>query len=195
MATFARRYGGIFGSTISLVYQGYSGLRYTPTYYKNGIDVNGDTYRGNSTIYIPTESELAAMSFETEEQRAAFSEYINAHRSLRNNRGAYAERNSLIAPFEHHIDLHFAQDFYFSNISSRKVQITFDIMNLTNLFCRSWGTAYFLDDWKLSPVEVTSLTDDGKGNKTPNYRFVGGEISRNDLLSRWRMQLGVRVVF
>ena len=195
MATFSRRYGSIFGSTVSLVYQGYSGMRYSPTYYKNGIDVNGDTYRGNSTIYIPTEAELAVMNFESEDQRTAFDDYINAHRALRNNRGEYAARNSLIAPFEHHIDLHIAQDFYFSNTSSRKVQITFDIMNLTNLFCRSWGTTYFLDDWKLSPVEVTSLTDDGNGNKTPNYRFVGGEISRNDLLSRWRMQLGVRVVF
>ena len=195
MATFSRRYGSIFGSTVSLVYQGYSGMRYTPTYYKNGIDVNGDTYRGNSTIYIPTEAELAAMNFETEEQRTAFNDYINAHSALRNNRGAYAKRNCLIAPFEHHIDLHFAQDFYFSNTSSRKVQITCDVMNLTNLLNRNWGAAYFLDDWKLSPVEVTSLTDDGKGNKTPNYRFVGGEISRNNLLSRWRIQLGVRVVF
>ena len=192
---YSRRYGGIFGSTISLVYQGYSGMRYTPTYYKNGIDVNGDTYRGNSTIYIPTEAELAAMNFESAEQRTAFNDYINQHRALRNNRGKYAERNALIAPFEHHLDLHFAQDFYFSNTTSRKVQITFDIMNLTNLFNRNWGAAYFLDDWKLSPVEVTTLTDDGKGNKTPSYRFVGGEISHNDLLSRWRMQLGVRVVF
>ena len=194
-ARFSRRYGSIFGSTISLVYQGYSGMRYSPTYYKNGIDVNGDTYRGNSTIYIPTEAELAVMNFESAEQRTAFNDYINDHRALRNNRGAYAARNCLIVPFEHHIDLHFAQDFYFSKHTSRKVQITFDIMNLTNLFCRNWGAAYFLDDWKLSPVEVTSLADDGKGNKTPTYRFVGGEISRNDLLSRWRMQFGLRIIF
>jgi hypothetical protein len=68
-------------------------------------------------------------------------------------------------------------------------------MNLTNMLNRNWGAVYFLDDWKLSPVEVTSLTDDGKGNKRPIYRFVGGEISKNDLLSRWSMLLGLRVVF
>ena len=192
---YSKRYGSIFGSTISLIYQGYSGMRYSPTYYKNGNDVNGDTYRGNSTIYIPTEAELAVMDFESESQRTAFNDYINQHRALRNNRGKYAARNSLIAPFEHHIDLHFAQDFYFSKYNSRKVQVTLDIMNLTNIFNRNWGAVYFLDDWKLSPVEVTALNDDGKGNKTPSYRFIGGEISRNDLLSRWRMQLGVRVVF
>ena len=41
---------------------------------------------------------------------------------------------------------------------------------------------------------VVAVTDEG-GNRTPKYRFVGGSVSRNDLLSRWRMQLGVRVVF
>ena len=170
-------------------------MRYTPTYYKNGVDVNGDTYRGNTTIYVPTEAELAAMTFESADQRVAFNDYIMQHRALRENRGKYAERNCLIAPFEHHVDLHFAQDFYFSKHNSRKVQITLDVMNLTNALNRDWGAVYFLDDWKLSPVEVTALTDDGKGNKTPSYRFVGGEISKNDLLSRWSMQLGLRVVF
>ena len=193
--SYSKRYGRVFGSTVSLIYQGYSGMRYSPTYYKNGVDVNGDTYRGNSTIYIPTEAELGAMNFESAEQRTAFNDYIMQHRALRNNRGQYAARNSLITPFEHHLDLHFAQDFYFSKHNSRKVQITLDVINLTNALNSNWGTVYFLDDWKLSPVEVVSLTDNGNGNKTPNYRFVGGEISKNDLLSRWRMQLGVRVVF
>ncbi|MBQ7311533.1 MAG: TonB-dependent receptor [Alistipes sp.] len=193
--SYSKRYGVLFGTTVSLIYQGYSGMRYTPTYYKNGVDVNGDTYRGNTTIYIPTEAELAAMTFESADQRVAFNEYIMQHRALRDNRGKYAERNCLVAPFEHHVDLHFAQDFYFSKHNSRKVQITLDIMNLTNALNKNWGAVYFLDDWKLSPVEVTALTDDGKGNKTPSYRFVGGEISKNDLLSRWSMQLGLRVVF
>ena len=193
--SYSKRYGGLFGTTVSLIYQGYSGMRYTPTYYKNGVDVNGDTYRGNTTIYVPTEAELAAMTFESADQRVAFNDYIMQHRALRENRGKYAERNCLIAPFEHHVDLHFAQDFYFSKHNSRKVQITLDVMNLTNALNRDWGAVYFLDDWKLSPVEVTTLTDDGKGNKTPSYRFVGGEISKNDLLSRWSMQLGLRVVF
>ncbi len=194
-ACFSKRYGSIFGTTVSLIYQGYSGMRYTPTYYKNGIDVNGDTYRGNSTIYIPTKTELAAMNFENEQQRVAFDDYIESNCYLRTHRGSYAERNCLIAPFEHHIDLHFAQDFYFSRNSSRKVQITVDMMNLTNLLNRNWGAVHFLDDWKLSPVEVTALEDDGSGNKTASYRFVGGEISQNDLLSRWRIQVGVKVVF
>ena len=33
------------------------------------------------------------------------------------------------------------------------------------------------------------------GNRTAKYRYVGATVSRNDLLSRWRMQVGVRIVF
>ena len=99
------------------------------------------------------------------------------------------------APFEHHLDLHFAQDFYFGNKSDRKVQLTLDVMNLGNLLCRDWGASYYLYNWKLSPVEIYDFTTDAAGNKTPKYRYVGSALSYNDLLSRWRMQIGVRVVF
>lgn len=197
-ARYTTYYGKIFGTTIALIYQGYSGMRYSLTYYKNSIDVNGDTYRGNSTLYIPTEEELAIMDFENEQQKAQFNNYIENNRYLRTHRGQYSERNAFNAPFEHHLDLHIAEDILFRSSgmpNGSKVQITLDIMNFGNLLCRKWGSYYFLDDWKLSPVEVISLTDDGNGNKIPKYRFVGGEISRNDLLSRWHMQLGMRIVF
>ena len=193
--SYSKRYGGLFGTTVSLIYQGYSGMRYSLTCYKNGIDVNGDSARGNSTLYIPTREELALMDFENEEQRAALDAYIEGNSYLRSHRGAYSPRNAMQAPFEHHLDLHFAQDFYFGRNSERKVQLTLDVMNLGNLLCRDWGAYYFLDDWKLSPVEVYALTDDGAGNKTPRYRWLGAELSKNDLFSRWRMQVGVRVIF
>lgn len=193
--SYTKRYGGLFGTTVSLIYQAYSGMRYSLTYYKNGVDVNGDSSRGNSTMYIPTKEELTLMDFESEAQRTAFDEYIEQNRYLRTHRGEYSARNAMQAPFEHHIDLHLAQDFYFGRDSERKVQLTLDVVNLGNLLCRDWGAYYFLTDWKLSPVEVYELTDDGAGNKTPRYRWLGAEVSKNNLLSRWRMQVGVRVVF
>ncbi len=193
--TYTKRYGGNFGTTLSLIYQGYSGMRYSLTYYKNSVDVNGDSARGNSTLYIPTTDELAKMDFENESQRADFNAYIEGNRYLRTHRGEYSPRNVMQAPFEHHVDLHVAQDFYFGRNTERKVQITLDVMNLGNLLCRNWGAYYLLNDWKLSPMEVYALNDDGAGNKTPRYRWLGAELTKNDLLSRWRMQLGVRIVF
>ena len=34
---------------------------YSLTYAKGKVDVNGDSYRGNSLIYIPTEAEMGTM--------------------------------------------------------------------------------------------------------------------------------------
>ena len=169
-------------------------MRYSLTYAPSS-DVNGDGYYGNSTIYVPTQSELAAMHFESEEQRTAFGEFIDSESALRNSRGGYLPRNAMQAPFEHHIDLHIAQDFYFGDKSHRKVQLTLDVMNIGNLLCRDWGAYYYVSNWRLSPVEVIGSTTDSEGNKVAKYRYVGSKISKNDLLSRWRMQVGVRVVF
>ncbi len=192
--SYTKRYGGSFGTTVSLIYQGYSGMRYSLSY-GSSSDANGDGYYGNSTIYIPTSDELQRMQFETDAQREAFGEFIESNRALRNHRGEYSQRNAMQAPFEHHLDLHFAQDFYFGAKSSRKLQLTLDVMNLGNMLCRDWGASYYLNNWKLSPVEIYGFTTDDAGNKTPKYRYVGSSLSKNDLLSRWQMQVGLRVVF
>ncbi len=191
--SYSKRYGKLFGTTVSLLYQGYSGMRYSLTY--AGIDANNDSSYGNTTIYIPTESELSAMEFENESQRTAFGDYIEATPALRRSRGKFLARNAMQTPFEHHLDLHIAQDFYFSAESSRKVQISLDVINLGSLISKGWGASYYTSKYKISPVEIYDYSTDASGNRTPKYRFVGGSVSRNDLLSRWRMQVGVRVVF
>ena len=190
---YSKRYRKLFSTTVSLLYQGYSGMRYSLTY--AGIDANNDSSYGNTSIYIPTESELAAMNFENEAQRTAFSNYIEATPALRRSRGNYLARNAMQTPFEHHLDLHIAQDFYFSEKSSRKVQISLDVINFGSLIAEDWGASYYTSKYKVSPIEIYDYTTDTEGNRTPKYRFVGGSVSRNDLLSRWRMQVGIRVVF
>ena len=192
--SYAKRYGKLFGTTVSLLYQGYSGMRYSLTY-DSATDLNNDTSKGNTTLYIHTEAELQAMAFVSEADRQAFGDYIASTPALRRSRGRFLDRNALQTPFEHHLDLHVAQDFYFSAESSRKVQISLDVINLGSLISKDWGASYYLSDYRLSPVEVSEVITDSDGNCTPKYRFVGGSVSRNDLLSRWRMQVGVRVIF
>ena len=192
--SYTKRYAKALGTTISLLYQGYSGARYSLTYASTS-DVNGDRSYGNTTIYVPTAAELAAMEFENEEQRNAFGDYIEATPALARSRGKFLARNALQTPFEHHLDLRIAQDIYFSAESSRKVQISLDVINFGSLLSKDWGASYYTSKYRLSPVEIYDYAVDEQGNRTPKYRFVGGSVSRNDLLSRWRMQLGVRVVF
>ena len=124
----------------------------------------------------------------------AFNDYIEADKYLRSHRGEFAERNSHSLPFESHLDLHIGQSFYFDKQSSRRVELTLDIINFGNLLSRNWGLTYRTSNWTLSPVTITELkaSDD---DYRPVYKFTGAQYTMNDVLSRWHMQLGLKVVF
>lgn len=191
--SYSRRYG-LFGTNVMLLYNGYSGEHYSLTYARGKVDANGDSYRGNSLIYIPTEAEMSTMLWADDTSAAAFNDYIKGDKYLLSHRGQFAERNSHSLPFEHHLDLHIAQSFYFSKSDSRRVEISLDVLNLGNLISRSWGLTHRTSNWALSPVSITELRE-VEGGYRPVYKFNGASYTVDNVLSRWHMQLGVRVVF
>lgn len=191
--SYTRRYG-LFGTNVMLLYNGHSGDHYSLTYARGKVDVNGDSYRGNSLIYIPTEAEMATMLWADDTSMGAFDAYIEADKYLQAHRGRFAERNSHSLPFVHSLDLHVAQSFYFDKKSNRRVEITLDVLNLANLLNRSWGMVYRTSNWALSPVSVSELREVDGGYR-PVYKFTGADYTADDVFSRWHMQLGVRVVF
>ena len=191
--SYSRRYGK-FGTNFMLLYNGHSGEHYSLTYAKGKVDVNGDSYKGNSLIYIPTDEEMATMLWADDTSAAAFNSYIEEDSYLSRNRGKFAERNSHSLPFVNRLDLHFAQSFYFSNKSDRRIELSLDVLNLSNLISRSWGLVHRTSNWTLSPVSVTELKEVDGGYR-PVYKFNGAQYTVDDVMSRWHMQLGVRVVF
>jgi hypothetical protein len=94
------------------------------------------------------------------------------------------------APAEHRIDLHLAHGLYFGEQTARKVEISLDVMNLGNLICRHWGAYYNISGVRLQPVTVSGV----EGGEAV-YRFTGAKLTADDLLSRWSMQLGARILF
>ena len=193
MISYTRRYG-LMGTTVTLVYDGHSGERYSLTYARGRVDENGDTYRGSTLMYIPARDEMDRTLWADDSSKQAFDDYIESDPYLRSHRGSFAERNAHSLPFEHRVDIHLAQDFYFGRNTSRRVQLSLDILNVGNLLCRSWGTTWRTSNWTLSPVTVTGL-EAVEGGFRPVYKFTGASATRDDILSRWHMQLGVRVVF
>ena len=191
--SYTRRYG-LFGSNVMLLYNGYSGEHYSLTYAKGKIDVNGDSYRGNSLIYIPTEEEMYTMLWADDSSASSFNDYIKADKYLQSNRGKFAERNSHTLPFVHRLDLHIAQSFYFTKGDNRHIELSLDVINFGNLLSRSWGLVHHTSNWTLSPVTVTELQE-VEGGYRPVYKFNGASYTVNDIASRWHMQLGVKVVF
>ena len=148
-------------------------------------------YRGMTIgTAAPTEEEMDRMKFADASSRQRWSEYIASDEYLCSHRGAYAERNAMQTPMEHTLDLHLAHGFYFNSASRRKVELSLDVMNLGNMICRDWGTYYNVSGVRLQPVTITAVEDGA-----PVYRFTDAKLTTDDLLSRWRMQLGVRVVF
>lgn len=191
--SYARRYG-LFGTNVMLLYNGYSGEHYSMTYAKGKVDINGDSYRGNSLIYIPTEAEMTTMLWADDTSAAAFNSYIEGDKYLRTHRGKFAERNSHTLPFVHRLDLHVAQSFYFNKGTQRRVELSLDVLNLSNLISRSWGLVHRTSNWTLSPVSVTELRET-EGGYRPVYKFNGATPTIDDIASRWHMQIGVKVVF
>lgn len=190
VATYRKRYAPLFDVSVSLLYQMQSGQRYSLCVGETA-DFNGDGVFGSSLMYIPLESELARMQFaDGDVSRDKLRNYIESNDYLQSHRGAFAERNAMQTPMEHHLDIHFAHGFYFGRATERKVELSLDIMNFGNLICRHWGSYYNMSGWSHQPVKVVKIE-----NGTPVYQFSSAAIVPNDLLSRWNMQVGVRVVF
>ncbi len=194
-ATYAsKKYANdLLGTVVTLAYNGSSGMRYSLTM-SESKDFNGDGRKGNTLMYIPTVSELSKMTFATEEDRTSFGNWIEDDDYASENRGQYAERNSNCAPWENHFDLHIAEDFYILKERGSKVTLSFDVINLGNMLNKEWGT-YYSSDYNVTPLKVTALTADSKGNMTPTYSFVDDEVSKSNTNSRWHAQIGLKVTF
>lgn len=187
-------------TTVGLIYQGRSGAPYSVYY--NG-DINGDSSNGNDLIFIPTDAQIDQMSFLTgklsvDEQKAEMKKWIAGDDYMSKHRGQYFDRYAANEPFEHHFDFHFAQKYQFKvGEMVHAVELSFDILNVGNLFNDKWGRtsenfgfgAYY------QPVKYVY---DSK-TKASYYQFDNGKNYQmrqySDYLSRWRGQIGVRYTF
>lgn len=185
--------GGRMRTSFALSYEGQSGQRYCLTMSED-VDFNGDGQKGNSLLYIPTAEEVGMMNWSKPEDAIAFEKYINGSKYMSSHRGQWSERNAIVAPFENMFDLHIAQDYLYDKVNGRKVQVTFDIMNVANLLNPAWGV-YYGGSYNLGVLGVTNLSPDAQGNMTPTYNFKGNILTPSDFSSRWRCQLGLRLTF
>jgi len=127
--------------TIGLYYEGYNhcyvgGYSYTRYSYTMTSNVNGDG-GSNSLVYIPTETELADMPFTSEENKAAYNDFINADKYLSANRGHYAERGAVVAPWRHTFNFKYERTYKFK--AGPSISFGVDVKNIANLFWRGWG--------------------------------------------------------
>ena len=186
---------GWMSTTSAVVYNGFSGSRYSLVMNDNrSTDFNGDSEAQNSLLYIPTEDELQKMNFKTEEDRKQFGQWIANDSYAKDHRGQFAERNSNLSKWEHQIDLHLAQHIH--NVKGiGKLEFTFDIINFANMLNKKWGANYSVD-WTYAPLKISKLTEDANGNKVAEFQYnKNNEPQKHNIFSRWHCQVGVRLNF
>ncbi|MEM6453662.1 MAG: TonB-dependent receptor [Acidobacteriota bacterium] len=181
-------------TTIGLFYNHQSGRPYSTTY---GRDVNGD-FEDNDLIYVNNPGEIAFVGGAGDE--ALWEAYINADEGLRDARGSIVKRNESRAPWIHSLDLSIAQQIPL--FGRARAEVTFDIENLVNLFDSDAGRVRYVPFAEASPIE--QVTDDNgnqafaaDGRPLFDLRFSDPDarFSVDDLRSRWRAKLGLRITY
>jgi hypothetical protein len=177
---------------VSVFYSGQSGRPYTLTY---GRDVNGDARGFNDLVYIPTATDSFTYTGGSYNDLLG---YLNGGDGcLADYIGQIIPRNACRAPWQNTLDGKFAIELPYKRY---KTEITMDVLNIINLIDRFSGQVQYVifgQNSAISPVPTTvTATAPVTGYNiaaltAPTFtRFV-----RDDLRSRWQIQLGARVRF
>jgi len=193
-------------TTVAFTYTGQSGNPFSYVYSGQAVR---DGINFNDLIYIPTASELQAMTFITtssvtaapQQQKDAFELFIQNDKYLSQNRGKFAERNSNRTPFTNIIDMKITQMFNLK-VGNRtySAEVAYSMFNLTNFLNRKWGRQYVVanDNYSLLSFSYASSS-----NLTPRYTFNPNtalaptvyQRFNPSYTARWLSQLEFRIRF
>ncbi len=133
------------GNHYSIIYEGWrGGANYS---YMTVNDINSDGYNYDA-LYVPTDDEVANNQFRfvSADDKTRFMDYVHANDYLKKHQGEYAEAYSVYSPWVHRIDFGYKHDFTLkAGNDAHKLQLSFDIKNVLNLFNSSWGVGKYLN--------------------------------------------------
>ena len=179
-------------TTVSAYYSGQSGRPYTLRFFG---DVNNDGRTGsnaNDLLYIPASASEVAFTNGTYQD---FINYINGDECLAKYIGQVIPRNACRAPWQNQLDMRLNFGLPFQRI---KAEITLDVLNVINLWNSHKGLQRYATFNSIGPV--TPVLTNGQVTAyniafMTNANFVDRGFNRDDLRSRWQLQLGGRIRF
>jgi outer membrane receptor protein involved in Fe transport len=202
--SFNLNYTKYMKTSLAFFYSGNSGQYFT--YVVNG-DLNSDGRFGNDLVYVPRNtSEINFVDFlnsngtvryTAAQQTAAFEKFIDNDKYLSSRRGNYTERNGSHTPWEHVIDMRFAQDFFITAGGNKHtLELTFDVFNLTNLLNKDWGRQWNVANQAYSILSTVSRKNAITGLTEKGYNYsIGQDPWGMSFGSRFQGQIGVRYSF
>ena len=183
--------GKNFATTVGLFYEGYNhcyvgNYSYTRYSYTLKSDVTGVGGSYN-LIYIPTDADLAKMTFKDDANKADFKKFIEEDSYLNSHRGQYAERGAKVAPWQHRFNLKLAQDItvYIAN-KPTTLQIGADLNNVANLINSNWGLC----------KQVSTENILAYDSKEQIYTFSAPTVQTfRSTFNTWQLLLSARLFF
>ena len=181
--------GKHLATTLGLFYEGFNhcfvgGYSYTRYSYTFASDLTGVGGSYN-LIYIPTDSDLAQMTFNDDANKAAFKEFIENDSYLAKHRGQYAERGAKVAPWQNRINLKVAQDFILDVAGKpTTLQVGVDVLNVANLLNSNWGLTK-----QVSSENILAY-------KSGVYTFTAPTVKNyRNTFNTWQLLLSARLFF
>ncbi|NAW51323.1 TonB-dependent receptor [Elizabethkingia argentiflava] len=149
--------------------------------------------------YLMPYSNQDGKTVSTEEQVTDYENFINSNKYLSSRRGKFTERNGDFTPWNIQADFRIMDEIRLKN--KKSLQISFSIMNITNLLNKNWGKIYFVPNTFNSTASV-GLTKVGNlnhgpeaGDPTYNFKTPGSPYTIDQFASRFQGQLGLRYNF
>jgi hypothetical protein len=178
---------------IAVFYNGMTGRRYSQGWYN---DVNGDGAY-NDLLWVPASASQVALTGAT---YAQLQDYINSDSCLSQYQGQIVPRNCGRAPWQNQVDLQYTASI--PTGGKTKAEVTLTVFNFLNMLNRDWGWQY----WGYFPmnefpsyngIDATGKVKMSFAGSTTNPMSTSflGTFQRDNLRSRWQMQLGVRFRF
>jgi len=134
--------------------------------------------------------------------------FISQDKYLSSHRGQFAQRNGVILPYFHRLDLHLAQDFFVkAGKTKNTIEVSADIINFGNLLNKYWGL--YQDSFNgFNSGGTTVLKFQGIDAATGQAKYSFPYLDKNNLIpvtksfiydtsqiSRYQVQIGVRYIF
>jgi hypothetical protein len=200
-------------TSFALLYEASPNAPQSSLSYTYAGDLNNDGFNGNDLIFVPKDASQIKLTnasavggvADTRTQTELWNQldaFISGNPYLNSRRGQFAERQALVLPWVHRMDLNFTQDFYIKYKDSKHtLRFTADVYNFTNLISKELGIQQI--PTTMTPLNFVKLDTDGK---TPIFSFpyldgrnkVPFTDSFRDNVgfgSRYQIQLGVRYLF
>jgi hypothetical protein len=180
-----------YTATVSIFYSAQTGRPFTLT---TNRDVNGDNRGTNDLLYIPASASELAFQGGTFDDFMAF---INGDECLSQYIGQIIPRNACRAPWSNTLDGRVAVNLPFRKV---KAEISLDMLNLINLVNSDKGLFQYMSFGQLStfaplPNPVTATAPLNGYNIGTITGSTFRKFLRDDLRSRWQLQLGARLRF